>query len=114
MTHPPSYIYKIPLSCLTGHIALERSPLRKQSATPLLAPIGVGCEKTLAPKRSPLIRTKRLQPQTSDEQSKDRHDSSGSDSGITILKPSDISPPESPYQTFIGHVVFSDVETDIV
>lgn len=68
MTHPPSYIYKIPLSCLTGHIALERSPLRKQSATPLLAPIGVGCEKTLAPKRSPLIRTKRLQPQTSDEQ----------------------------------------------
>lgn len=47
-------------------------------------------------------------------QTKERHDSSSSDSGITILKPSDSSPPESPYQKYIGHVVYSDVDTDIV
>jgi hypothetical protein len=47
-------------------------------------------------------------------QTKDRHDSSSSDSGITITKPSDISPPESPYQKYVGHIVFADVEADFV
>ena len=47
-------------------------------------------------------------------QTKDRHDSSSSDSGITITKPSDISPPESPYHKYVGHIVFADVEADIV
>lgn len=114
MTQPPCYIYRIPLSCLTGHITIDRSPIRKQSATPLLAPVAVGSDYSIASKRSPLIRTKALHLQPSTDQDKYRHDSSGSDSGISIMKPSELSPPESPYQTFVGHVVFSDVETDIV
>ncbi|XP_076090626.1 GTPase-activating Rap/Ran-GAP domain-like protein 3 isoform X2 [Mytilus galloprovincialis] len=114
MTRPPCYIYKIPLSCLTGYIATDRCPVRKQSVTPLLAPVSGGIDKCVLPKRSPLVRSKAVHPQLSDDQAKDRHDSSGSDSGITILKQSEISPPESPYQNYIGHVVFSDVESDIV
>ncbi|CAC5375652.1 GTPase-activating Rap/Ran-GAP domain-like protein 3,Rap1 GTPase-activating protein 2 [Mytilus coruscus] len=108
-----STIYKIPLSCLAGHISNDRLNQRKPSSTPLLAPITNG-DKTQV-KRSPLVRTKGgLHPPIYLEQTKERHDSSSSDSGITILKPSDSSPPESPYQKYIGHVVYSDVDTDIV
>jgi hypothetical protein len=67
MTQPPSYIYKIPLSCLTGHICTDRGPIRKQSTTPLLAPISGG-DKSTVPKRSPLIRSKGLRLQSSSEQ----------------------------------------------
>ena len=42
------------------------------------------------------------------EQEPDRHDSSSSDSGITIMRPSELSPPESPS---VSGAVF--VETDI-
>lgn len=109
-----STIFKIPLSYLAGHINTDRLNQRKQSSTNLLAPITNG-ERPGMNKRSPLVRTKGgLTPPVFLEQTKDRHDSSSSDSGITITKPCDISPPGSPYQKYVGHIVFSDVETDIV
>lgn len=51
-----STIYKIPLSCLAGHISNDRLNQRKPSSTPLLAPITNG-DKTQV-KRSPLVRSK--------------------------------------------------------
>lgn len=68
MTRPPCYIYKIPLSCLTGYIATDRCPVRKQSVTPLLAPVSGGIDKCVLPKRSPLVRSKAVHPQLSDDQ----------------------------------------------
>ncbi|XP_064649090.1 GTPase-activating Rap/Ran-GAP domain-like protein 3 isoform X4 [Lineus longissimus] len=112
----PLNIYKIPLTCLAGQINTDR-PVQTQStpAAPqsLLAPL-VSAETSPKPsgRRSPLARTKAygLTPNTSLEDSKDRHDSSSSDSGIHMHKLSDGSPPGSPFG--LGHADFQ--ETDLV
>ncbi|XP_076436139.1 GTPase-activating Rap/Ran-GAP domain-like protein 3 [Babylonia areolata] len=94
-------IYKIPLSCLAGQMTAgeksSSSPGGTQGVT-LLAPlVNNGDRSPGVLKRSPLIRTKRVASSLPSEKDKDRHDSSSSDSGITILRTSDLSPPPSPF-----------------
>ena len=60
-------IYRIPLSCLTGHVAPEKTTSNQIPSKPslLLAPVvsGTSTSPSLL-RRSPLMRTKRLHPVT--------------------------------------------------
>ncbi|XP_021348641.1 GTPase-activating Rap/Ran-GAP domain-like protein 3, partial [Mizuhopecten yessoensis] len=103
-------IFKIPLSCLAGQMHTDKSPHGSPSSqcATLLAPIiNNGDKSPLQPKRSPLVRTKCV---STNDKEKDRHDSSSSDSGINILKPSEGagSPPQSPYQKCLGQIDFTN------
>ncbi|XP_070176881.1 GTPase-activating Rap/Ran-GAP domain-like protein 3 [Littorina saxatilis] len=94
-------VYKIPLSCLAGQMSAGEksspSPGGTQGAA-LLAPVANNGDRSPSSlKRSPLIRTKRGASSLPADRDKDRHDSSSSDSGITILRTSDMSPPSSPF-----------------
>ncbi|KAK3087392.1 hypothetical protein FSP39_005300 [Pinctada imbricata] len=116
-THHLQSIYKIPISCLAGHITstekTQHTPPSSQPST-LLAPIvSNGDRSPTTVKRSPLLRSKCVQPLPLPV--KDRHDSSSSDSGISIVRHhADASPPESPYQKAVCHIDFIEQESHIV
>ncbi|XP_046368417.1 GTPase-activating Rap/Ran-GAP domain-like protein 3 isoform X2 [Haliotis rufescens] len=116
-TGPAMNIYKIPLTCLAGQMATDRvvtTTTAPQQST-LLAPIVSNGERSPGiPKRSPLIRTKRQHSSLPSEKEKDRHDSSSSDSGITILRASEFSPPSSPFACAHTPLDYSEPETDLL
>ncbi|KAJ8300874.1 hypothetical protein KUTeg_022393 [Tegillarca granosa] len=107
-------IYKIPSSCLAGHMTtVEKSPQQSTHSSTLLAPL-INGDRSPSVKRSPLLRTKCL---PAGEKEKDRHDSSSSDSGITILRPGgdNSSPPQSPYQKCISQLDYGEEqETELI
>ncbi|XP_045201546.2 GTPase-activating Rap/Ran-GAP domain-like protein 3 isoform X4 [Mercenaria mercenaria] len=95
------FIYKIPISCLTGHVLPEKSVSSQSSVqqSTLLAPVmgSAGTSPGLL-RRSPLLRSRNLQVAQAEQglENNERHDSSSSDSGITMLRTNEFSPPESP------------------
>ncbi|XP_052790610.1 GTPase-activating Rap/Ran-GAP domain-like protein 3 [Mya arenaria] len=96
---PTRFIYKIPISCLTGHVVPERAVASQASVqmTTLLAPVMTsGATSPGLLRRSPLLRSKNLHGVPVEQPENERHDSSSSDSGITMLRNNDLSPPESP------------------
>ncbi|XP_052215441.1 GTPase-activating Rap/Ran-GAP domain-like protein 3 isoform X2 [Dreissena polymorpha] len=107
---PIRFIYKIPITCLTGHVVPEKavvsSPSVQQST--LLAPVIGGATSPGLLRKSPLLRTKNLHMVPVEHAEYERHDSSSSDSGITMLRTTDISPPESPNVASCSGVVFHD------
>lgn len=115
---PPQFIYKIPLSCLAGQMTTtDKSPMNPTPPhqSTLLAPVAQNGDRSPSNKRrSPLLRTKCIHP-SGEKTASDRHDSSGSDSGISILRPgNNSSPPDSPYQQTICTLDFTQQETDLV
>ncbi|XP_036368697.1 GTPase-activating Rap/Ran-GAP domain-like protein 3 isoform X2 [Octopus sinensis] len=102
-------IYKIPLMYLTGQMASERTGNTAAcNHNTLLAPVSSELQKSPSLKRSPLIHTKKNQTTalTVEKDNKDRHDSSGSDSGIMIMKLGE-TPPVSPFSK--GSMEFDEV-----
>ncbi|KAK3611810.1 hypothetical protein CHS0354_040479 [Potamilus streckersoni] len=111
-------IYKIPITCLTGQMTVDKNSPSNNGAqqSTLLAPIsGNGDRSPASPstlKRSPLLRSKCLH---SSDKEKERNDSSSSDSGITILRTSEFSPPGSPcQQASTCQPVFAEQEAESV
>ncbi|PVD22442.1 hypothetical protein C0Q70_18255 [Pomacea canaliculata] len=114
---PQLKIFKIPLSCLAGQMSAGDKSTASASSpqgTTLLAPVANNGDRSPgALKRSPLVRTKRTAISLPAERDKDRHDSSSSDSGITILRTSEFSPPSSPFP-HTPNAIDSEQETDLV
>ncbi|XP_041371207.1 GTPase-activating Rap/Ran-GAP domain-like protein 3 isoform X2 [Gigantopelta aegis] len=121
---PVVNIYKIPLTCLAGQMSTDKGVPAATGSPPstLLAPITNNGDRSPGVlKRSPLVRTKRAASSLPSDskfsylsiQEKDRHDSSSSDSGITMLRTNEFSPPSSPFNK-VSPTVDSEPETDLV
>ncbi|KAL5011298.1 hypothetical protein ScPMuIL_009849 [Solemya velum] len=115
-TSPPLNIFRIPISCLTGQGSVDKSghaqPTPHQQT--LLAPLLNSGDPSPGQQRRTALQRAKCVTVTSGEREKDRHDSSSSDSGITILRPCDNSPPESPFFRAVSCTENGEQETDLV